>query len=215
MSFKFDLESLANKEVEAYYRFMNDDLKIPSSFSSLDRMSYFLALLEQEYANLNDSSTIETVAATEQLKTFHQLCDAVPTVPVQNLRLLSLGLGVLVSVFKPEDESVLHDGDMLEIVGALMIASNVRGGLESQFSTNDSAAKVARLSMALMGAEARHKENRVDKAKVFSWCDDNMSRFSSMDDAALDIAQTFVPQKFRAVRGWMTDWRKLRSAGTP
>jgi hypothetical protein len=36
-----------------------------------------------------------------------------------------------------------------------------------------------------------------------------------MDDAAFDIAGTFVDQKFRAVREWMTEWKKLRSAGTP
>ena len=70
-------------------------------------------------------------------------------------------------------------------------------------------------------AEARlkalkgHGDNHAAKAKVFAWCDTNMTRFSSMDDAALDIAETFVPQKFRAVRGWMTEWKKLRSAGTP
>lgn len=68
---------------------------------------------------------------------------------------------------------------------------------------------------ALMGANKRHELGRADKRRVFSWCDENMDRFKSMDDAAADIAETFVPQKFRAVRGWMTEWRKLRSTGTP
>lgn len=62
------------------------------------------------------------------------------------------------------------------------------------------------------GAAKRHTLNRDSKQKVFAWCDENMERFRSMDDAAFDIAETFVPQKFRAVREWMTEWKKLRSA---
>ena len=64
-------------------------------------------------------------------------------------------------------------------------------------------------------AMKRHAGNHADKAKVFVWCDENMSRFKSMDDAAFDIAGTFVDQKFRAIREWMTEWKKLRSASTP
>jgi len=72
-----------------------------------------------------------------------------------------------------------------------------------------------RSSNARSAANARHVDTRAMKKLVFEWCDENMSRFSSMDDAALDIAETFVPQKFRTVRDWMTYWKKLRSAGTP
>lgn len=64
-------------------------------------------------------------------------------------------------------------------------------------------------------AAVRHAGSRMAKQKVFTWCDENMHRFTSMDDAAGDIAETFVPQKFRAVREWMTEWKKLRSAGRP
>lgn len=69
--------------------------------------------------------------------------------------------------------------------------------------------------IARAGGYARHAKNRGDKEMVFRWCDENMHRFKSMDDAAFDIAGTFIPQKFRAVREWMTDWKKLRSASTP
>ncbi len=72
-----------------------------------------------------------------------------------------------------------------------------------------------RSSNAKSAANVRHADTRAMKKIVFDWCDENMSRFSSMDDAALDIAETFVPQKFRTVRDWMTYWKKLRSAGTP
>jgi hypothetical protein len=75
--------------------------------------------------------------------------------------------------------------------------------------------RLARSALAKAAAQAKHTGNRADKAKVFVWCDQNMNRFSSMDDAASDIAETFMPQKFRAVRDWMTEWRKLRSTGTP
>ena len=71
-----------------------------------------------------------------------------------------------------------------------------------------------RRRMAKKGSDATHVANRADKERVFAWCDENMNRFTSMDAAAFDIAETFVPQKFRAVRKWMTDWNRLRSTGT-
>ena len=61
----------------------------------------------------------------------------------------------------------------------------------------------------------RHSSSEGSRLKVFSWCEENMDRFSSMDGAAFDIAETFVPQKFRTVRGWMTAWKKLQPASTP
>ena len=64
-------------------------------------------------------------------------------------------------------------------------------------------------------AKNRHTGNHASKLMVFAWCDTNMGRFQSMDDAAIDIAESFVPQKFRAVRDWITEWKKLRSTGTP
>lgn len=70
-------------------------------------------------------------------------------------------------------------------------------------------------TQARKAALARHALSTENKAKVFAWCDENMSRFSSMDNAAFDIAETFVDQKFRTVRDWMTEWKKLRSASTP
>jgi hypothetical protein len=72
-----------------------------------------------------------------------------------------------------------------------------------------------RSSLAKDAAQVRHSKSRFHKQMVFEWCDKNMDRFGSMDDASLDIAETFVPEKFRAVREWMTDWKKLRSASKP
>jgi len=64
-------------------------------------------------------------------------------------------------------------------------------------------------------AHIKNATNRMDKQKIFDWCDTNMDRFRSMDAAATDIAESFVKQKFRTVRAWMTEWKKLRAAGTP
>lgn len=75
--------------------------------------------------------------------------------------------------------------------------------------------QTSRAATARKAAFASHEKNRIDKQTVFTWCDSNMSRFSSMDEAALDIAESFVPQKFRTVRTWMTEWKKLRSASSP
>ena len=102
--------------------------------------------------------------------------------------------------------------DALSLVhGDLMWEEGEKSGGEMKVSTN--AESAARTALAKAAAQAKHTGNRADKATVFVWCDKNMKRFSSMDDAASDIAETFIPQKFRAVRDWMTEWKKLRSAG--
>ena len=69
-------------------------------------------------------------------------------------------------------------------------------------------------AFSLLGAAAKNAENRAMKNDVFAWLDKNMTN-QSMDSAALDIAGKIVPMKFRTVRDWITEWKKLRSAGTP
>lgn len=86
---------------------------------------------------------------------------------------------------------------------------------ESAMEKSVNAVSAARTALAKAAAQARHTGNHASKILVFEWCDANMDRFSSMDDAAFDIAESFVPQKFRAVREWMTEWKKLRSASRP
>ncbi|WP_208507920.1 hypothetical protein [Variovorax paradoxus] len=73
----------------------------------------------------------------------------------------------------------------------------------------------AKSALARRAASARHAENRALKAVVFAWCDDNLSAFRSMDSAAGHVAGVVVPVAWRTVRDWMTEWKKLRSAGTP
>ena len=112
---------------------------------------------------------------------------------------------------------IAHDAyDLLQAAEAdIYFDMGMDYGLKDAAEGKGDAGRLARSALATKAAHARHSGNRADKTKVFVWCDQNMKRFSSMDDAASDIAETFIPQKFRAVRGWMTEWRKLPSAGTP
>ncbi|MDN6883909.1 hypothetical protein QMO14_09905 [Variovorax sp. CAN2819] len=77
------------------------------------------------------------------------------------------------------------------------------------------ATDIARSNLARSAANARHAENRALKLDVFAWCDENMVKAPSMDAAASQIAGTLVPVAWRTVRDWMTEWKRLRSAGTP
>jgi hypothetical protein len=61
-------------------------------------------------------------------------------------------------------------------------------------------------------ANKRHAENHQLKNDVFSWLDKNMHNYKSMDSAAEAIAGKIVPMKFRTVRNWVGQWKKLRSA---
>lgn len=72
----------------------------------------------------------------------------------------------------------------------------------------------ARSALAKTAASARHAENRAMKQQVFEWCDSYMAQAPSMDAAASRVAGVVVPVAWRTVRDWMTEWKKLRSAGT-
>ena len=65
------------------------------------------------------------------------------------------------------------------------------------------------------GADAIHAEHRSMKADVFKWLDTNNTGGKNFDDIALLIAGKVVPLKFRTVRGYITEWNKLRSASRP
>lgn len=84
--------------------------------------------------------------------------------------------------------------------------------LKNQLS--DASQKQARTALARTAASARHAENRAMKQQVFEWCDAHMAHAPSMDTAASRVAGVFVPVAWRTVRDWMTEWKKLRSAGT-
>ncbi|MDT0137746.1 hypothetical protein [Acidovorax sp. PRC11] len=86
---------------------------------------------------------------------------------------------------------------------------------ESSNSSFDSpAASAARKALARNAASARHAENRAMKQQVFEWCDANVGNFSSLDAGASAVAGVLVPVAWRTARDWMTEWKKLRAAGT-
>lgn len=63
----------------------------------------------------------------------------------------------------------------------------------------------------------RHAEHHAMKADVFAWLDSNMSKYRSMDAAAEAVVGKgkVVPVTVRTARVWITEWKKLRAAGTP
>lgn len=79
---------------------------------------------------------------------------------------------------------------------------------------NISAALAHHSRTAQKGASKRHEENRAMKAEVFGWLDCNFNPKVSKDKTAEAIAGKVVPISFRAVRSWIDDWQKQRSAST-
>jgi len=69
-------------------------------------------------------------------------------------------------------------------------------------------------TMAQKGAAARQKENKQAKEFMFSWLDDNIEKYKTLDEAAFAAAGKVVPYTFRTVRRWVTEWKKLRATGT-
>jgi hypothetical protein len=71
------------------------------------------------------------------------------------------------------------------------------------------------ITKARLAAHKSHKEDAASKKDVFDWLDKNFNKSKSMDDFALELAGRLVPHKFRAVRNWITERKKLRSASKP
>lgn len=74
-----------------------------------------------------------------------------------------------------------------------------------------------RVSLAAQRAAIqKNAENRQMKAEAFAYYQANHQKFHSMDAAAEAIAGKIVPLKFRTVRNWIPDFRRvLQSARTP
>jgi hypothetical protein len=69
-------------------------------------------------------------------------------------------------------------------------------------------------SLAKLGSDARHAENRAMKAQLFEWCSENFSKFKSANAAAMAVCQNLLPIEFSTARAWITEWKKTQSAGT-
>lgn len=70
--------------------------------------------------------------------------------------------------------------------------------------------------LARRGGMARNKSNQEGKNAVFEWLDQNLVSYSGKLDAAADaIAAAGVASvEWRTIRAYITEYRKLRSAGT-
>ena len=56
-------------------------------------------------------------------------------------------------------------------------------------------------------------ESYAMKQDVFTWLDQNFEQFGVLDSATDAIVKAnLVPAKWRTIRGWCTEWKKLRSA---
>lgn len=67
----------------------------------------------------------------------------------------------------------------------------------------------------LKAVSIRHSENHALRDEVYVWADKNIKPSMTLDDAASEVAGKVVPLKWRTVRSHLTEWKKLRSAGTP
>lgn len=118
---------------------------------------------------------------------------------------------------RPEFLEALHEASEASSLanGLYMWSESEKLVIESIADPTDNpAASMARKVLAKRAATARHSENRAMKQQVFEWCDTNMADTPSMDTAASQVAGVVVPVAWRTVRDWMTEWKKLRSAGT-
>lgn len=70
-------------------------------------------------------------------------------------------------------------------------------------------------SFARLGAQARHSENRAIKSEVMAWLDANKTLALNGEETASEIAGKIAPIKWRTAREYITEWKKLRSAGKP
>ena len=73
--------------------------------------------------------------------------------------------------------------------------------------------KLSRSELLSGYAKKRHAENHATKAAVFDWLDSNMANFKSMDKAAEAVTKQ-QPIAFRTARDYVSQWKKLRAAGT-
>lgn len=72
------------------------------------------------------------------------------------------------------------------------------------------ASKVAEVisEKAKKNGQLAHVEHRAMKETVFEWCEANLAKFKSMDQAAQAIAGVEVPVVFTTARSWIREWKK-------
>lgn len=191
---------------------LNNVLCIPESVFR-EHGTAGLGLMLRDHAVRNGQ--VDDYALPNVEARFDALCNAAPNTPRDAIQLFSQAYAGITTFF---DDRFTYPGDV-EAIKMLMVVSLGLGGAMGVISATreveNGAQKEARTLLGILGANAAHKENRSCKADAFAWLDANFSTCKSMDAAAEAMAGKIVPQKFRTVRDWVTEWKKLRSASTP
>lgn len=210
-----DILQLARAELESLNEMMDSVLQIPhEAFRELGSCGLLLAMAKHQKERGGSESHPILNEADDQ---FDKLCSATPNMPREAVRIFSLAYIGLVSLFF--DERFTPHPSGMGALKTLMLIREQKGfilGMVTGTASSDSqSVKAARSMMAKSGAAMRHAENHAMKAMVFDWLDANFTPGTrSMDDVAQELAGRIVPAKFRTVRDWLTEWKKLRSTGT-
>jgi hypothetical protein len=111
-------------------------------------------------------------------------------------------------------EKVLQHRASCVVIAYQALAYSRRLSSNEVFS-DEELAKAAKSALAMQGANASHRRHREMKERVFSWCDEHPDRIDGkMDEVAFELAGSLVHLAFATVRGYLTQWKKLRAAGT-
>lgn len=210
-----DILQLARMELQSLNEVMDNVLQIPVEvFREVGHSGLSLAMAKHvEERGVSERFPVLGNAVEE----LDRLCAATPNTPRDAVDAFSLAYMGLVSLFFDERFKPHLSG-----VGALNTLMLIReqkgyvlGMVTGTSSAQSEAGKAARAIFAKSGADVRHKENHAMKADAFKWLDGNFDNCKSMDSAAEIMAGKLVPATFRTVRGWVTEWKKLRPASTP
>ena len=136
------------------------------------------------------------------LESFYKKAEA-RTVEVFDL--MQIACAYYVEAMRAESDGDLGEAWSLALEGAYWLG-NVQGYAAKGWEAQEEKRKAA---------TARHAENHAMKADVIAWYSENMTSFKSIEGAAEAIAGKIVPAKFRTVRDWIAEWKKMQSARKP
>ena len=160
-----ELEALVDEETRLLHSFIDDELKIPNSFSRQDLGSYFLARLDEASAALAGRDVEEVEQEQENAKKedgiFDKLCQSVPNVPVGCLQVISLALGGLGALHDQEGRFIKNNES--EVIRTLMVANFARGIAENKFNSMGSQAVLT--CMFMTRKRTHHLAHAIEDAK--------------------------------------------------
>ena len=157
---KSELQALVNEEIESLYSFIDDKLKIPSSFSREDCLSYFFVRLA-EGSESCESYVLEREKAKGEKEMFDRLCQSVPLVPVRCLQAISMALGSLAALHDLEGRFIRNNES--EVIQTLMVVNYARGIAANEFTPMESQAVL--VGMLITRKRTHHLSHAIEAAK--------------------------------------------------